>query len=180
MSQSRSADAARRVALRAERGAGSALAPRNGRLTGRLIVLVAIPMVLGLALTGLKVTDATRSMQAYGQVGRLAVLGQQVTGLTQAMEDERADTAAFVAEGRPATGPVALHRQYVITNAWAATVRRRILQLGRGYPAQTRAGAAAVLASIAELPGLRRHAAQSQADALAAINGYSAATAGLL
>ena len=68
MSQSRSADAARRVALRAERGAGSALAPRNGRLTGRLIVLVAIPMVLGLALTGLRVTDATRSAQAYGRV----------------------------------------------------------------------------------------------------------------
>ena len=85
MSQSRSADAARRVALRAERGAGSVLAARNWRLAGRLIVLVAIPMVLGLALTGLRVTDATRSAQAYGQVARLAVLGQQVTGLAQAM-----------------------------------------------------------------------------------------------
>jgi signal transduction histidine kinase len=180
MSQSSSADAAPPGAFPAQRGAGSALAPRNWRVACRLIVLVAIPTVLGLALTGLKVTDATRSAEAYGQVGRLAVLGQQVTGLTQAMEDERADTATFIADGRPAAGLVALQRQYVITDGWAATVRRLVLRFGRGYPAQTRAGATTVLASIAELPGLRRHAAQSQAPALAVINGYSAATTGLL
>jgi signal transduction histidine kinase len=179
MSQSSSADAAPPGAVPAQRGAGSALALRNWRVACRLIVLVAIPAVLGLALTGLRVTGATRSAEAYGQVGRLAVLGQQVTGLAQAMEEERADTAAFIADGRPAAGLVALHRQYVITDGWAATVRRRILQFGRGYPAQTRARAATVLASIAELPGLRRHAVQSQAPALAVINGYSAATAGL-
>jgi HAMP domain-containing protein len=145
----------------------------------RLIVLVAIPTVLGLALTGLRVADATRSAEAYGQVSRLAVLGQQVTGLAQAMADERAGTAAFMADGRPAAGLVALHRQYVITDGRAATVRRLVLRLGRGYPGRTRASAAAALASIAELPGLRRQAAQSQAAALGVINGYSAATAGL-
>ena len=180
MSQSSSADAAPPGALPDQRRAGSALAPRNWRVACRLIVLVAIPTVLGLALAGLGVTDATRSAEAYGQVGRLAVLGQQVTGLAQAMEDERANTAAFIADGRPAAGLVALQRHYVITDGWAATVRRLVLRSGRGYPAQTRASATTVLASIAELPGLRRHAAQSQASALAVINGYSAATDGLL
>jgi signal transduction histidine kinase len=179
VSQSSSADAALRDALPAHGGAGSALAPRNWRVARRLIVLVAIPTVLGLALTGLRVTDATLRAQTYGQVARLAVLGQQVTGLARAMEDERADTATFLADGRPAAGLVALNRQYVVTDGWAATVRRLVLQLGRGYPVQTRAGAAMVLASVAELPGLRRHAAQSQASALAVINGYSGATAGL-
>jgi signal transduction histidine kinase len=180
MSQFSSADVAPPGALPAQRGAGSALAPRNWRVACRLIVLVAIPTVLGLVLTGLNVADATRSAEAYGQVSRLAVLGQQVTGLTQAIEDERADTAAFIADGRPAAGLAALQRQYVITDGWAAKVRRLVLRFGRGYPAQTRAGATTVLASIAELPGLRRQAAQSQAPALAVINGYSAATAGLL
>src|SRR6266851_3264380 len=179
MSQSSSADAALPGALPAQRGAGSALALRNWRVACRLIVGVAIPTVLGLALTGLRVTDATRSAEAYGQVGRLAVLGQQVTGLAQAMEDERAGTAAYIGDRRPAADLLALHREYVITDGWAATVRRLVLQLGRGYPAQTRASAATVLVSIAELPGLRRRAAQSQASALALINGYSAATAGL-
>ena len=102
MSQSRSADAAPPGALPAQRGAGSVLAPRNWRVACRLIVLVAIPTVLGLALTGLQVADATRSAEVYGQVGRLAVLGQQVTGLAQAMEDERAGTAAFIEARRPA------------------------------------------------------------------------------
>src|SRR6202020_2364499 len=65
------------------------------------------------------------------------------------------------------------------TDGWAAAVRRQIRQLGAGYPAQTQASAASVLASIAEVPGLRR-GAEGQAAALTVINGYSAATAGLL
>jgi signal transduction histidine kinase len=179
MSQASSADAAPPGVSPGQRGAGSVLAPRNWRMTCRLIALVAIPTVLGLAVTGLRVTDATRSAEAYSQVSRLAVLGQQVTGLAQAMEDERAGTAAFIADRRPAAGVAALHRQYVITDRWAATVRRLVHQIGRGYPAQTRASAATALVSIAELPGLRSRAAQSQDSALAVINGYSAATAGL-
>jgi signal transduction histidine kinase len=145
-----------------------------------LIILVAIPTLLGLALSGLRVTAATRSAAAYGQVSRLAVFGQEVAGLTRAMEDERADTAAFIAAGRPAAGLLTLHRQYVITDGWAVTVRRLFRQADHGYPARTQASTATVLASIAELPGLRRKAVQSQVSALAVINGYSAATAGLL
>ncbi len=179
MSQSRSAEAVPSGALAAQRTAGPALAPRIRRVACQLIVLVAIPAVLALALTGLRVTDATRSAEAYGQVGRLAALSQQVAGLAQAMADERSSTAAFISGGRPAAGLPALHRQYAITDGWAARVRRLVSQLGHGYPAQTRAGAVQVLASIAKLPGLRRQAAQSQASAVAVITGYSAATSGL-
>src|SRR6202020_2152139 len=65
------------------------------------------------------------------------------------------------------------------TDGWAAAVRRQIRQLGSGYPVQTQASAASVLTSIAEVPGLRQ-GAEGQAAALTLINGYSAATAGLL
>jgi signal transduction histidine kinase len=179
MSQPRSVDAALPVTVPAQRDTGSAKAPRNWRVAWRLIILVAIPTMLGLVLTGLRVSDLTRSSEAYGQVSRLAVLGQQASGLVQAMEDERADTAAFISAGRPAAGLAALRRQYVITDGWAATVRRLVRQDGRGYPARTQAGSATALASIAELPGLRRDAVQSQAPVLSVISGYSAATAGL-
>ena len=179
MSQSRSADAAPAGAVAAQRTTGPALALRNWRVARQLIVLVAIPAVLILALTGLRVTDAARSAEAYGQVGRLAALGQQVGGLAQAMADERSGTAVFISGGRPAAGLPALRRQYAITDGRAARVRRLVSQLGHGYPAQTRAGAAQALASIARLPGLRRQAAQSQTSALAAITGYSAAISGL-
>jgi signal transduction histidine kinase len=155
------------------------VAMRKWGVARRLIVLVAIPTVLGLALTGLRVTDEMHSAQAYDQVSALAVLGQQVAGLAQAMEDERAETAAFITAGRSATDLPALHRAYLVTDRSAAMTRRLVLGLGGGYPVQTRASAATVLADIAELPGLRKHAAQRQASALAVINGYSAAVAGL-
>jgi signal transduction histidine kinase len=179
VSQSSSATGAPFRRLAARRGADSALAPRNWRVPSRLIILVAIPAVLGLALAGLRVADATGSARAYGQVGRLAALGQQVTGLAQAMERERGETAALLADGHPAAGLAALHQQYAITDGRAATVRRLVLQLGRGYPARTRASAATAMTSIAELPGLRSSASQSQASGLAVTSGYSAAIAGL-
>jgi signal transduction histidine kinase len=179
VSQSRSADAVPAGAVAAPRTTGPALALRNWRVARQLIVLVAIPAVLILALTGLRVTDAARSAEAYGQVGRLAALGQQVGGLARAMADERSGTAVFISGGRPAAGLPALRRQYAITDSRAARVRLLVSQLGHGYPAQTRASAAQTLASIAKLAGLRRQAAQSQTSALAAITGYSAAISGL-
>jgi signal transduction histidine kinase len=166
--------------LAAQRTAGPALAPWNRRVACLLIVLVAIPAVLALAFTGLWVTDAARSAGAYGQVGRLAAVGQQVTSLAQAMANERSGTAAFISGGRPAARLPALRQQYAITDGRAARVRRLVSQLGDGYPAQTRAAAAQALASIARLPGLRRQALQSQTSALAVETGYSAAISGLL
>ncbi|HTS95901.1 MAG TPA: nitrate- and nitrite sensing domain-containing protein [Streptosporangiaceae bacterium] len=179
MSQSGPADAAPPGPLPARHGAGPALALRNWPVARRLIVLVAIPTMLGLALTGLRVYGAMRNAEAYGQVGRLAALGQQVTGLAQAMENERADTATFIAAGHPSSGLRGLHWRYAVTDGWAARTRRLVLQLGRGSPARPRASTATVLASIAELPGLRRQAARTRAPALVVIDGYSAAIAGL-
>jgi signal transduction histidine kinase len=177
VSQPRSADVVPPGAVTAQRTAGPALPPRNRRVALLLIVLVAVLTVL--ALTGLRVTDETRSGEAYGQVGRLAALDQQVTGLGQAMADERSSAAAFISAGRPAAGLPALRRRYAITDARAARVRRLVSQLGHGYPARTRAGVAQVLVSIAKLPGLRSQTAQGQASAVAVITGYSAATSGL-
>ena len=177
--QPRSADAVPSGATAAQRTAGLALALRNWRVVRQLIILVAIPAVLILAVTGLRVTDATRSAEAYGQVGRLAALSQQVVGLAQAMSGERSGTAAFISSGRPAAGLPALRRQYAVTDARAARVRLLASQLGGGNQAQTRADAAQVLASIAKLPGLRTQAEHSQASALAVTTGYSAATSGL-
>ncbi len=179
MTQLFSTDVVPSEAVAAQHPADPALAVRNRRAARLLIVLVAISAVLALALTGLWVTDATRSAGTYGQVGRLAAVGQQVGGLARAMADERSRTATFISSGRPAAGLPALRQQYAITDGRAARVRRLVSQLGHGYPAQTQAGAAQVLASVAKLPGLRRQAAQSQTSALAAIAGYSTAISGL-
>src|SRR6266568_6191726 len=178
MSQSGYADAAPSGAVRGQRRVGSALALRNWRVACRLIVLVAIPAMLSLTLAGLRLADTMRSGEAYGRIGQVAALGQQVTRLVQAMEDERAATGVFIADGRPAAGLATLNRQYVITDRRAATVRRFALRLG-GNSARTRSSAATILGDIAKLPGLRRTATQSQAPALTVINGYSTAIGSL-
>ncbi|MGH3393831.1 MAG: nitrate- and nitrite sensing domain-containing protein, partial [Streptosporangiaceae bacterium] len=120
-------------AFRAPRGRvrGSALAPRNWRVASRLILLAAIPAILGLTLAGLRMSSAMSSARAYAKVTQNAALGQQVAGLAHALESERAGAAVFVADGRPASGLAALDRQYASTDARAAGVRRLVARLDR-------------------------------------------------
>jgi signal transduction histidine kinase len=152
----------------------------NWRVASRLILLVAIPAVLGLTLAGLTVASSLGSAHAYAQVSRNAVLAQQVTGLAQALENEQATGALFIANGRPPSGLPALGRQYAATGAWAGRVRRLAAQLDRGQPpARTRASVTSALRSIAALPALRRETARGPATPLQVSNGYAAAITGL-
>ncbi len=161
-------------------GTGSVLALRHWRVASRLILLVAIPTALGLAFAGLRVASDTSNAATDAQVSRLAVLGQQVTGLAQALEDERAGAVTFVADGSPATGLAALRRQYAGTNGWAVRVRQQARRIDSAHPlARTRGSVATALGSIAALPGLRRDTTGSRASALDLADGYDAAITGL-
>jgi signal transduction histidine kinase len=160
-------------------GKGSSLALRNWRVPWRLIALIAIPTVVAMAFAGLRVEAAANSAATFGRSAQLAVLGQQVTALAQAMEDERDLTATFIADGRPAAGRAALRRQYAVTDALAQAVSTQIQQVGRAFPAQTRADAADVIARIGDLPGLRSYATASDAPAFTAVTAYTLANADL-
>ena len=151
----------------------------NWRVSWRLIALIAVPTAMGLAFAGIQVSMAERNAQTMGRVERLAVLGQQITGLAQAMEDERDETAGFIAHNRPAAGKPRLTRQYAVTNRWAARVRPLIHQLGPGFLPQTLANAGAVLTSINELPALRQDAVEGITPGLSTIDSYTAALANL-
>jgi signal transduction histidine kinase len=140
----------------------------------RLVALIVIPTVAGMIFAGLRVGVAAANAETFGRVEQLAVLGQQVTGLAQAMESERDATAMFIAAGRPGRALGALRRQYALTDARAARVRVLARRVGRAFPDQTRADAAAVLARIADLPDLRSDTA-SQAPADVVITDYSLA-----
>jgi signal transduction histidine kinase len=155
------------------------LALENWRVSWRLIALIAVPTAMGLAFAGIQVSMAERNAQTMGRVERLAVLGQQITGLAQAMEDERDQTAGFIAHNRPAAGKPGLTRQYAVTNRWAARVRPLIHQLGHGFLPQTLANGRAVLTSINELPALRQDAVEGISPGLSTIDAYTAALANL-
>jgi methyl-accepting chemotaxis protein len=158
---------------------GSPLALRNWPVTWRLIALIAIPTVVAMAFAGLRVTAAAGSAANFGRSAQLAALGQQVTGLAQAMEDERDLTANFIAADRPAADRPALQRQYAVTDAWAQRVGAQMRDVGGAFPAQTQTDAAAVMARIADLRNLRSYAAAGHAPALAVITNYSLALADL-
>ena len=146
----------------------------------RLILLVAVPAILGLTFAGLRASSSLSSSQAYAQVSRNAELAQQVTGLAQALEAEQAAAASFVARGRPAASLPALHKQYAATSAWARRVRRQAALVDRAQPpARTRASTAKALASLDALPALRRETAAGPAAPLAVTSGYATAIAAL-
>ena len=158
---------------------GSRLALRNWRVPWRLIALIAIPTVVAMAFAGLRVAAAAGSAANFGRSAQLAALGQQVTGLAQAMEDERDLSANFIADGRPAADQATLRRQYAVTKAWAQRVGAQMRGVGSAFPAQTQADAAAVIARIADLPNLRSYAMAGNAPAITVITNYTLALADL-
>src|SRR5262245_11913590 len=159
---------------------GPTLALRNWRVPWRLIALIAIPTVVAMGFAGLRVAAAAGSAASFGRSALLAELSQQITGLAQAMEDERDLTAAFIAAGRPADGLATLQKQYAVTDAWVQKVSAQMRGIGHDFPAQTRTDAAAVSARITDLPDLRSYVTGSDAPALTVVTGYALATSDVL
>src|SRR5581483_12375717 len=69
---------------------------RDWSVSWRLIAVIVLALLMGLVFGGLRVSAATDSAAQFGRVARLASLGQQVTGLVQALEDERDETTGLL------------------------------------------------------------------------------------
>lgn len=159
---------------------GSPFALRNWRLPVRLVALIAIPTLLGVLFGVLRVTTANASAAAFGQVKQLALVGQQVTGLAQAVEDERDLTAGYIAAGRPVAALPRLEAQYQVTDGWASRVRALSEGVGPGYPASVQEKLSAALTKLTEMPGLRTTIEHGGAGLVPAILAYSTSVDDLL
>ena len=146
-----------------------ALTLRNWPVSTRLIAVIVLALLMGLVFGGLRVASATDSADTFGQVSQLAVLGQQVTGLVQALENERDETTAILPVPKPISEP--LNSAYAATNAAAAKVQSLAAGVGGSFPANIQARVAAVVSQITHLSALRTSAQASQ-SALAVIIGY--------
>src|SRR5438270_2412793 len=160
----------------------ASLSLRNWRVTWRLIALIAIPTMMGLTFGALRVADANSTASQFGQTEQLALLGQQVTGLGQALEDERDLTAGYIGAGRARTADMLtrLRRQYVVTDSWGARVRSMAAGIGTGYPAQAQDTANVLVATIGDLPGIRVTAQGGGIGTLPTVIDYSALIDNLL
>jgi signal transduction histidine kinase len=146
-----------------------ALNLRNWPVSTRLIAVIVLALLMGLIFGGLRVASAADSAAEFGRVSQLAELGQQVTGLVQALEDERDETAGQL----PVTSPKELQPWYSATDAAAAKVRTLAAGIGGSFPANIQSRVSAMLSVIDNHAQLERNAQASQ-GALAVIADYGA------
>ena len=130
--------------------------------------MIVLTLVMGLVFGGLRVAAAADSAARFGRVSQLANLGQQVTGLVQALEDERDETSGDIT-GRQSPD---LQRWYDATDAAVAKVQALAAGVGGSFPANIQAKAATVRSAITNLGELRSTAQASQ-SALAVIADYA-------
>jgi signal transduction histidine kinase len=140
---------------------------RNWPVSTRLIAVIVLALLMGLVFGGLRVASAADSASEFAGVSQLADLGQQVTGLVQALEDERDKTTGLL----PITSAADLNGVYAATNAAAARVQSLAAGIGGSFPANIQARVATVLTDIAHLHQLRI-SAQASGSALAVIIDY--------
>ena len=135
----------------------------------RLVAVIVLALVMGLVFGGLRVASAADSAAQFGRVSQLASLGQQVTRLVQALQDERDETTGVSSGGNRGV----LQPWYHKTDAAAARVRGLAAGVGGSFPANIQASVSTVLSVINDLGDLRKTAQASQ-DALAVIANYAA------
>ncbi len=167
---------------------GSRLALRNWRVSWRLIALIAIPTVTAMAFGLARIDEQVKSAAADQRVEQLANLGNAVTHLAYALEDERDGLAGFIASGRtgsvktPTGAPTpALNTDYARTNAAAAQVTSLASGVSgnSAFPAQVQDDLAAVLDRVSDLGHYRSAATDTMAPSLTVIDDYSEAIANL-
>ena len=144
------------------------LALENWPVSRRLFAVILLTLVMGLVFGGLRVAAAADSAAQFSRVSQLARLGQQVTILTQALQDERDETCGSL----PVRNPGVLQRWYDATDTVTAKVQTQVAGIGGSFPAGIQAKAAGVRSALASLPQLR-HAAQNSTSALLVIADYS-------
>ena len=121
----------------------------------RLLAVIVLALIMGLVFGGLRVAAAVDSAAGFGRVTQLATLGQQTTGLVQALEDERDETAGVIPAATSQAAAKAVRRWYAATDTAAARVRVLGAGIGGAFPANIQARVATVLSAISHLDELR-------------------------
>src|SRR2546430_8879326 len=148
---------------------------RNWPVSSRLFAVFMLTLAMGLVFGGLRVAAAADSAAQFSRVSQLANLGQQVTSLMQALENERDETC----RSNPVSDPEALQRWYDATDAAATKVQALAADVGGSFPADIKAKVATMRSAINNLRQLR-DTAQSNTSALAVIAAYAIPINGMM
>ncbi len=167
---------------------------KNWRVRSRLLLLVIIPTVTAVAAGGIFITSSVESALVNQRVLTLANLSGKITGLVQALQNEREDTVRFIVLGTGNGGRGAspssatppgqelglLHQDYAVTNTWASQVKALAGGINGSYSALAQQDTQAAVTAIGNLPAIRAAATGTQLPALIVIEEYATAINALL
>ena len=134
----------------AERGTvASRRALKNWRVRSRLLLLITIPTLTAVVLGGTRIVSSVQSALTFQRVEQLARLSSSVTTLAGRLEDERDQTALYLAqqEASARTAPAQLgqvQRQYALTAPSLGQVRSQVDAIGSTFPAQVQQDASQI------------------------------------
>jgi signal transduction histidine kinase len=167
---------------------------KNWRVRSRLFLLVVIPTATAVAAGGVFIASSVQSALVYQRVVTLANLSGKITGLVQALQNEREDTIRFIvlgtADGGRGASPSSatppgpelalLNQDYAVTTGWANQVKALAGGVNGSYPALAQQDTQAALTAITNLSAIRASATGSQLPALNVIDEYATAINTLL
>jgi signal transduction histidine kinase len=163
---------------------------KNWRVRSRLFLLVLIPTVTAMMFGGLRIASAVQSSAADQRVEQLAKLTGKITGLVQALQNERQATVTYIVRGRQggreaglSSSPsvrstaapqlAAIHHDYAVTDGWVQQTNDLLSGIGSSYPAPTRQDAAAAGRALRTLPAVRAASTQTRLAATSVIQRYA-------
>jgi signal transduction histidine kinase len=141
---------------------------RDWPVSTRLVAVIVLALTMGLVFGGFRVADAVAGADQFGRVSQLARLGEQLTSLTQDLQNERDETVVVAAGGKQA----ALPPLYAASDSEAATVRQLAAGIGGDFPANIRADAADVESDAGSLNSVRT-LARNDANSTTIITDYA-------
>jgi signal transduction histidine kinase len=146
---------------------------RNWKVSARLIALIVIPTIVAGVLAGLRVSSALGNASTFGRIEQLASLGDKLSVLTHALEDERDTTALYVASSKISVNESDLQRVQGRVDTAAREVRAEAGNINGSYPELVRTQVRDILTRLDQLPGLRTVAASTKLPPDATVDKYS-------
>ncbi len=167
---------------------------KNWRVRSRLFLLVIIPTVTAVAAGGVFIASSVESALVYQRVLTLANLSGKITGLVQALQNEREDTVRFIVLGNSNGGRGAspssavppgpeiglLNQDHAVTTGWANQVKALAGGIDGSYSALAQQDSQAAVNAIGNLPAIRTAATGTRLPALIVIGEYATAINTLL
>jgi signal transduction histidine kinase len=159
---------------------------KNWRVRSRLFLLVVIPTLTAVAAGGIFIASSVQNALVDQRVVTLANLSGKITGLVQALQNEREDTVRYIVLGSgdggrgaspsSATPPglelAVLAQDYAVTTGWADQVKALASGINGSYSTLAQQDTQAALTAIGNLPDIRTSATGTQLPALNVIDEY--------